>query len=111
VNARTVAAQVAGAVLAQKAGVAGNNSRFGQLRVNGDDGPGGRPDFGLYAVNEDVGSEWSDRAFPFNGGGNIYSVVRDDPPPNFDYRGEGPEAYQNTYFKQSNSSENDWRDL
>jgi hypothetical protein len=111
VNARAVPAQVAGAALAQAAGVTGNNSRFGLLRVNNGDGPGGRPESGLYAINEDVDADWAKRAFPEDGQGNIYSVVRDIPPPNFDYRGESPSAYQNTYFKQNNVSENDWRDL
>jgi len=110
-NARVVPAQVVGATLAQKAGAAGNNSHFAQLRVNNGAGPGGTPANSLYAANEDVDSDWADRSFPDNGGGNIYAVVRDIRPPNFDYRGETPASYQNTYFKDSNVSENDWRDL
>ena len=110
-NARTVPAQVVGATVAQKAGAAGNNARFARLRVNNSTGPGGSPGDGLYACNEDIGSDWTDRQFPNNGGGNIYSVVRDIAPKEFNYRGEDPVSYQNTYFKQSNVSENDWRDL
>ncbi|HEU0011120.1 MAG TPA: lamin tail domain-containing protein [Verrucomicrobiae bacterium] len=111
-NSRDANAQVLGANLAQKAGAAGNDSHFALLRVNNGTIPGGAPgNGGLYAANEDIDSDWSDRQFPNNGGGNIYAVVRDNPPPNFDYRGEDPVSYQNTYFKQSNASENDWRDL
>lgn len=111
INARTVPAQVVGAVIAQKAGAAGNNSRFVQLRVNNGVGPGGSPPNGLFAGDEDMTGEWASRQFPNNGGGNLYSVVRDFQPPNFDYRGEAPSSYQNTYFKQSNVSEDDWHDL
>jgi hypothetical protein len=111
INARTVPAQVVGAVLAQKAGAAGNNSHFAQLRVNNGGGPGGTPPNSLYAANESMDSDWAGRSFPDNSGGNIYSVVRDIPPPNFDYRGETKGSYQNTYFKGSNTSEDDWTDL
>lgn len=110
-NARTVPAQVVGATVAQKAGAAGNNSHFAQLRVNNAGGPGGTPPNSLYAANEDADRDWASRSFPDNDGGNIYSVVRDIRPPNFNYRGEDPVSYQNTYFKDSNVSENDWRDL
>lgn len=110
-NARTVPAQVVGAALAQKAGVAGNNSSFGQLRVNNGAGPGGTPANGLYAANEEPGSDWASRSFPDNDGGNYYSVYRDVAPKEFNYRGENPASYQNTYFKGSNVSEDDWRDI
>lgn len=110
-NARTVPAQVVGSAIAQKAGAAGNNSHFAQLRVNNGAGPGGTPANGLYAANEDTGSAWASRSFPDNDGGNIYAVVRDIAPKEFGYRGENPASYQNTYFKGSNLSENDWRDI
>lgn len=111
INARVVSAQVIGAAIAQKAGAAGNRARFVQLRVNNGAGPGGTPANGLYAGNEDIDGDWAERQFPNNAGGNIYSVVRDIGPPNFDYRGEDPLPYQHTYFKQSNVGENDWQDL
>ena len=110
-NARAVPSQVVGGAVAQKAGAAGNNSRFALLRFNNGAGPGGTPPNGLYAANEDIGSHWAGRAFPDDGGGNIYSVVRDIRPPNFNYRGENKTSYQNTYFKQSNVGEDDWRDI
>ncbi len=110
-NARTVPAQVVACTLAQKAGIAGNNSHFAQFRVNNGAGPGGSPPNDLYAANEEPGSAWASRSFPDNGGGNYYSVVRDIAPKEFGYRGENPASYQNTYFKGSNVSEDDWRDL
>ena len=110
-NARTVPAQVAACTIAQKAGAAGNNSHFAQLRVNNGAGPGGTPANSLYAANEDTSGDWASRSFPDNDGGNLYAVVRDIAPKEFGYRGEDPASYQNTYFKGSNLSENDWRDL
>src|SRR5262245_16235286 len=77
INARTVPAQVIGAAISLKAGVAGNNSRFVLLRVNGGAGPGGTPGSGFYAGNEAVNREWASRQFPDNSGGNIYAVIRD----------------------------------
>ena len=110
-NARVVPSQVVAAAIAQKAGAAGNRARFVQLRVNNGAGPGGTPANGLYAGNEDISGDWAERQFPNNGEGNIYSVYRDITPPNFNYRGEIPAQYQNTYFKESNTAENDWQDL
>lgn len=110
-NARNVPAQVVGAAVAQRAGVAGNNSHFAELRVNNGAGPGGTPANGLYAANEEPGRDWASRSFPDNDGGNYYSVYRDIAPKEFNYRGENPASYQNTYFKGSNVSEDDWRDI
>ncbi len=111
INARGVPAQVVGAAIAQKAGAAGNRARFIQLRVNNGAGPGGTPANGLYAGNEDISGDWAERQFPNNGEGNIYSVYRDIAPPNFNYRTEDPNLYRNTYFKESNSAEDEWQDL
>ncbi|HTD86940.1 MAG TPA: lamin tail domain-containing protein, partial [Candidatus Binatia bacterium] len=111
INAQVVPAQVVGAAIAQKAGVAGNRSRFVQLRVNNGGGPGGTPASGLYAGNEDISGTWAERQFPNDSGGNSYAVYRDVAPPNFSYRGEDANSYRNTYFKQSNVAEDDWQDL
>ncbi len=111
VNARVVPAQVAGSQIAQRAGAAGANVHFARLLVNNADSLGGRPPDGLYAANEAKDGDWSDRIFPENGGGNVYLVQRNVPPPNFDYRGALPASYRNTYFKQSNVSADDWSDM
>jgi len=110
-NARNPHIQHLAAILAQKAGLAGADSRAVQLRVNGGQGPGGTPGDGHYAANEVMGPYWARRHFPQDSGGNVYKVIRDIDPPNFNYRGTDPGAYMNTYFKQSNLSENDWSDL
>jgi hypothetical protein len=120
-NARTVYAQHFGSVLLQKAGVVGGNSRAVQLRVNSNAGPGGTPTYGVYAANEPIDNEWANNHFPFDDGGNVYKVVRDIGPPEFDYRTlaaypglfgpEDPRSYNFTYFKQSNTGQDDWSDL
>jgi hypothetical protein len=115
-NARGVPSQVVGATVALKAGAAGHRARFVQLRVNNDtNGPGSTTTTGLYAGNEDIDGDWAERLFPNNSEGNIYSVVRDIPPPpyypNFDYRGETNTLYRRTYVKQSNTAEDDWQDI
>jgi hypothetical protein len=110
-NAREIYAQHFASTLARRSGVEGANSRAVQLRINGGAGLGGTPTFGHYAANEDLGSDWARNHFPLDDNGNVYKAVRDIQPPNFDYRGTTPTAYMNTYFKQSNVSENDWTDL
>jgi hypothetical protein len=110
-NARVTYAQHFGSTLAQKSGADGANSRAVQLRINGGVGPGGVPTYNHYAANEDLGGVWAGSHFPNDGGGNVYKVVRDIQPPNFNFRGTTPGAYQNTYFKESNVSEDDWTDI
>ncbi len=110
-NARTVHAQILGGTLALQSRAVGNTSRPLLLRINGGVGLGGSPANGIYAENEDISSEWAENHFPNDSGGNVYSVVRDIGPPNFDYRGTVANAYTNTYFKQSNASENDFTDV
>lgn len=110
-NARQPVLQHIGAVLAQKCGVAGANARAVQLRVNNGAGPGGTPGGGHYAANEAVNGDWADNHFPFDGGGNIYKVLRNVDPAAFEYRGDHPDAYRNTYLKGSNVPEDNWRDL
>ncbi len=110
-NARTPWAQHFGSVLALKSGAAGAASRAVQVRINGGAGPGGTPTYNHYAANESVNSDWAENHLPDDSGGNVYQVVRDIAPPDFNWRGNNPAAYANTYFKESNTSENDWSDL
>lgn len=95
-----------GSTLALKAGAVGAQSRAVQMRLNNvNQAPGS------YAANEVYNGEWADRHYPSNPGGNVYRVQRNIDPSEFDYRGENPSSYQNTYFKSSNTSENDWQDI
>ncbi|MCI0746014.1 MAG: lamin tail domain-containing protein [Verrucomicrobia subdivision 3 bacterium] len=136
-NSREVHIQHFGSVQAIKSGSAGSYSRAAQVRVNNQNrASSGAPMFGSYAANEVYNNEWAERHYPNDGGGNVYKAVRDLGPPEFDYRTEaaypsafyprppspaannfvnfGPEdsrTYTNTFYKETNVSEDDWTDL
>ena len=111
-NTRQVHMQNFGSWLAIKSGAAGTYSRAVQVRVNNANrATPGAPMFGSYAANEVYSADWADRHFPSDSGGNLYRIVRDIRPPNFDYRGAVKNSYTNTYFKETNVTEDDWRDL
>jgi hypothetical protein len=111
-NSVNVHVQHLGSVLARKAGVAGANTIAVQVRVNNANlASSGGGMFGSYAANEALNSDYAARHFPLDPNGSVYRAVRDLPPPDFNYRGEDPTAYRNTYFKESNVSEDDWTDL
>ncbi len=112
-NSRSPHTQHLGAVLAQKAGADGANSTAVKLLFNNSATPvgGGAPTFGHYVANEAANGDWAKSHYPQNGDGELYKVVRDIRPPNFDYRGQDPDAYRNTYFKSSKESEDDWTSL
>jgi hypothetical protein len=111
INARYAHAQVFGSALAQKSGAPGNDSRAIQWRVNAGAGPGGTPSGGYYACNEAPNTDLVDNHFPFDSAGNLYAVFRDIPPPDLTWRGSNYTSYTNTYFKDSNASENDFTDV
>jgi hypothetical protein len=105
--------QLLGAVLSLKAGVGGADSRAVQVRVNNSNlGSNSAVMFGTcYAANEEVDSDWAEHWLPADSSGNIYRALRDIAPPDFTWRGTNYPAYTNTWFKQSNKSEDDWSDL
>jgi hypothetical protein len=122
VNSRQTHVQHFGSTLALKAGVSVTESRAVQVRVNNANlADSGSPMYGSYAANEAYGADWAERHFPFDRGGNLYMAVRDINPSEFDYRTRaafpslyGPESarsYTNTWFKETNVSENEWNDL
>ncbi|MDB6031503.1 MAG: Spore coat protein CotH, partial [Verrucomicrobiales bacterium] len=111
-NAVQVHIQHLGSVLARKAGVQGANTIAAQVRVNNANrAASGSPMFGSYAANEAQDSDFSKAHFPHDPSGNIYRAIRDIAPPDFSYRGENKDSYTNTWFKESNASEDDWTDI
>ncbi len=110
-NARTVEQQHFGAALSQRSGVTGNNSRAVHWRMNGGAGPGGTPSSTYYAANEVPDSDYAANHFPTDSGGDVYSVFRDNSPPDMFWRGSNGSNYATTYFKVSNGTENDYTDL
>ncbi len=113
-NAVQVPLQHLGSVVARRAGVAGAETVAVQVRVNNVNRMPvqfGAQQFGAYAANEAINGDWAARHFPLDPNGNLYRAIRDLPPAEFSYRGENPDAYRNTWFKESNESEDDWTDL
>jgi hypothetical protein len=103
---------VLGATLAKRAGAAGADVWAAQVRVNNQNlaSQTGQGMFGSYGATESYNSDWAAEHFPLDAGGNIYKVMRDYQP-RFEYRGEDPAPYRNTYFKESNVSADDWTDV
>jgi len=111
-NSQQVHMQHFGSWLANKSGAIGTYSQAVQVRINNaNQANAGGGMFGSYAANEVYDAGWPDRHFPTDSEGNIYKVIRDIRPPNFDYRGANKNSYANTYFKETNVSEDDWSDL
>jgi hypothetical protein len=111
INARGVHSQVFGAMLALRSQVAGNTSRAIQWRINGDAGPGGVPTYTYFAANESLDADYAQHRYPLDSGGNIYKVYRDLSPNGMTWRGSNYTAYTNTYYKASNTAENDFLDI
>lgn len=111
-NTRDVHIQHFGAVISRKAGADGRDGVAAQVRVNNENlATSGAPMHGSYAALEAYDGGWAENHFPNDPNGNIYRAVRDIPPPTFDYRGTNINTYTNTWFKETNLSENDWADL
>lgn len=123
-NAQFSWLQVLGAAVNLRSGLPGAYSRAVELRVNNANlaGTGGIDrTYGLYAANEPIDSDWAGLHFPNDSEGNIYRAIRDLNPSDFDYRtqpaypglfgAENKNSYTNTWFKESNSSQDDWTDL
>ena len=115
-NCRYVHSQTAGSWLFQLMGVEVPDTVAAQLRINGEDlaQSGGPLMYGSYAMVETLDSDFTSAHWPDDPNGNLYQV-RDDEDTGEEgdlrYEGEDADAYRNTYFKQTNASEDDWTDL
>ena len=115
-NCRYVHSQTSGAWLFQLMGVEVPDTIAVQLRINGEDlaQQGGPLMYGSYAMVETLDSDFTAAHWPEDPNGNLYQV-RDDEDTGDEgdlrYEGEDADAYRNTYFKQTNSSEDDWSDI
>ena len=112
-NSQYTHAQVAGSAVYRRAGIPTQESRPVHLRVNGDDlSTVGSPSFGYYACNEVVNSQFAGQHFPADSSGNLYRGIRlQAPGANLSYLGANADPYRVNYFKQSNTSEDNWADL
>ena len=112
-NSQHPHSQVAGSAIYRRAGIPTQESRPVQLRINGDNlATAGSPSFGFYACNEVVNSQFADQHFPADSSGNLYRGIRlQSPGANLSFLGTNADPYRVNYFKQSNTSEDDWTDL
>lgn len=113
VNSKFTTSQLIGGVLYQAAGLTAEDGRAVQLRINGANlADTGATMFGTYVHLEPLNSDFADNHFADDSNGNLYSV-RDTATQEGDLRYEGtdPNAYRDTYFKETNVDEDDWADL
>lgn len=112
-NSQYTPAQLLGSALYQRAGLAAADSRPVHLRVNNRDlHTTGSPNYGFYVANEVINSEFAARAFPEDSSGNLYRGIRlTGDGADLAFLGTNAAPYRENYFKQSNTSQDDWRDL
>ena len=126
INYMNSPAQILGSTILQAAGMGMPNQQPIQVRVDGVNlavgtpGPSGTDSrmYGTYASKEHYDSDFTARAFPDDPDGNLYIVHYTDYPystntdnGNLRYEGTNPDSYRDTYFKQTNSKQDDWSDL
>jgi hypothetical protein len=114
-NSRYVHAQLAGSVLAQKAGLPSADARVVQVRINGQNLGSSGISFGCYVLVEPMNGDWAANHFPLDPDGNVYRGSKYPWNANLDYLGTNAATYQGQtgagYYKTSNRDENDWTDL
>jgi hypothetical protein len=112
-NTQFTHVQVVGATVFQHAGLPLADSRPVQVRVNNvNRANAGASQYGSYALNEELDGEFAENHFPDDDAGNVYRGVRDQGIADLSWRSPGTKgAYVNSYFKQNNTSADDWSDL
>ena len=82
-----------------------------QLRINGINSTNaGSSQFGSYVAMEVIDSDFADRHFPDDSGGNAYRGIR-NPIAELEYFGPDPANYVGPYDKLTNTSEADYDDI
>ena len=115
-NTQFTHAQLAGSILFRKSGIHAAVAEPVQVRVNNANlALAGSPQFGSYVAIESLNSDFTQNHFPPDSSGNLYSARAADAPStaeaDLSYRGTNSNFYTNTYFKETNKSENDWADV
>ncbi len=111
INSRYPYLQLIGHTLFRMALMPSEEGKQVEARVNGQDlAQAGALMYASYVQMEAYGSNYADRQFPLDNGGNLYNGMTWGA--DLNYLGTDPQAYINAgYSKQTNSSENDWSDL
>jgi len=115
-NTQFTHAQLAGSILFRKSGISAAAAQAVQVRVNNANlANAGSPQFGSYVAIESLNSDFAKNHFPNDSAGNLYRASAAESPSTAEadlaYRGANPNAYTNTYFKETNKSERDWADV
>ncbi len=104
--------QLAGNAIFRMSGLPQPEVTAVQVRLNGENlAESGREMYGSYAHVEVIDNDFPDNHFLGNSAGNAYKCMRDLGPADFGYRGQNPNSYRNSYFKRTNTAEDDWSDL
>ena len=113
INAQHPHAQLFGSAIYRRAGLPTQETRAAQERVNNANlATSGAPSYGFYACIEVLNNESAAHAFPHYSSGNIYRGIRiSGAGADLHYEGENPGPYRVNYFKQTNTSQDDWTDL
>ncbi|MHC4570689.1 MAG: lamin tail domain-containing protein [Planctomycetota bacterium] len=113
INSRVAHSQLIGSVINRLAGLPAADATAVQTRVNGlNRTDAGAPYFDSYAHMELIDSDFADKHFPDDDGGNAYRVVDPDKLADLSYLGTNPASYiARGYDKATNRAENDYSDL
>jgi hypothetical protein len=104
--------QLLGSLLFAASGVAHENARAAQVRVNGANlATSNNVMYGSYCLVEARDSDFVENHFPNDPGGNVYRAVWSNYNADLRYLGENPASYAPYYLKETNQDENDWRDF
>lgn len=114
-NCRYTHAQILGSAIFRMAGIAAANAAAAELRINGADlASSGSPMYGVYVRFDAFDDDFSQRHFPDDPDGNLYSCFRRDSGSSeaeLRYEGPDPNVYRNRYFKANHVAQDDWSDL
>ena len=114
-NAKTPFSQVAGSTLFAALGIETADASPARLIINGvNPATPIEPMYGHYAMVEPFDSRFTENHFPEDPDGNLYQVrdnedIQDSG--ELQFEGNDPDEYRDTYFKQTNSSSDDFSDI
>jgi hypothetical protein len=112
-NTQYTFTQVAGSALGRLAGLPCAEVTPVQVRINGDNlARSGSSMYGAYAHVEVIDSDFVQRYFPQDEGGNLYKCMRSNgPEANLTYQGNRADPYRPSYLKRTNKALDDFSDV
>ena len=114
-NSKYTYSQVIGSALFLLAGIPAAEAKPVQVRVNGQDlAETALRMYGSYVAVEVPDHDFTQRQFPDDPDGNVYTALRSDFTPeeaDLRYEGPDPDSYRDTYYKDTNEEIDDWSDL